>query len=66
MTEWIFERPDGFESDAKHDAFCKGELVRCKDCKHRIGEAHNVRCKKFYGMGGYDDYCSYGERKDNE
>lgn len=38
------------------------EVVRCKNCKHNEG-----------GTCGYsefnieaDDYCSYGERKDNE
>lgn len=39
------------------------ELVRCQDCKWSIGSEHNVRCEKFYGMGGYDEFCSYGERK---
>lgn len=51
------------------------EVVRCKDCKHwqRIHEhIPHMECQIFCGAyeHGYptnaDDYCSYGERKDNE
>ena len=47
-------------------------LVRCKECKHWNEE--KGRCDKhsyFYNDGMYwdifneDDFCSYGERKDN-
>jgi repressor LexA len=50
------------------------EVVRCKDCKHWY-EQEGV-CLKIYSAGAVssyawqfrnpDDYCSYGERKDND
>ena len=50
------------------------EVVRCKDCIHWY-EADGV-CLKIYSDGAVspyawqdrkeDDFCSYGERKDNE
>lgn len=46
-------------------------VVRCKDCKHRIDNKEFVRghyCKKRPSNGGYfcedNDFCSYGERKE--
>ena len=48
------------------------EVVRCKDCKHRRDDEDFVRghyCVKRPSNGGYfcedDDFCSYGERRDN-
>ena len=41
------------------------EVVRCKDCKHK----HGYRCDHFSSNHVCvldDDYCSYGERKDDE
>lgn len=41
------------------------EVVRCKNCKHWH---HSGYCK-LIGMAvdrGHNDYCSYGERKDND
>ena len=45
------------------------EVVRCKECKHRINDKDFVRghyCKKRPSNGGYfcedNDFCSYGER----
>ena len=49
-------------------------VVRCKDCKHYSYEPsiHRYECNIFngaYEFIGYptnpDDFCSYGERKDN-
>lgn len=48
------------------------EVVRCKDCEHRvyvdmgdeIGEIGG--CKLFKMAMPYDNFCSYGKRKDNE
>lgn len=36
------------------------EVVRCKDCKH-------FRKCSIYAIGNFcvDDFCAYGERKDN-
>lgn len=44
-------------------------VVRCKDCKHRYSP-NNPKCKPFctkqFGMDARDeDFCFYGERKDN-
>ena len=43
------------------------EVVRCKDCKQHIEtKAENVAyCQKFNRFMKVDDFCSYGERKDN-
>lgn len=48
------------------------EVVRCKDCKHRIDDIDFVCghfCTKRPSAGGHycedNDFCSYGERKDN-
>lgn len=45
-------------------------VVRCKDCKHWHGDT--VYCdfmphSKYYPRSNWyeDDFCSYGERKDN-
>ena len=50
------------------------EVVRCKDCKHRVVGWSNgeYQCgNPYYGMAsGVDlrdeDFCSYGERKDDD
>ncbi len=50
------------------------EVVRCKDCKHRVKPefSDGYRCgNPTNGMTGVatlkdDDFCPYGERKDNE
>ena len=57
-------------ADGKAEAMAK--IVMCKDCEYGIDEEHNglYSCHASpCGMGGYnkaDDFCSYGERKDNE
>lgn len=68
------------ENQAKVTAEWQGELVRCKDCKHR----HEAECPMFFeeqidideGDGYYDTdyifhdytrdngYCSWGERRE--
>ena len=50
------------------------EVVRCKECKHRVVEEqswgeYNEYCDLWCDGNGYwasvnaDDFCSYGERK---
>lgn len=46
------------------------EVVRCKDCRHRLDDG---RCYKGiyaisagYKMTNANDYCSYGERKEQQ
>ena len=43
-------------------------VVRCKDCKHgdRAGMSFYVRCKLIPKAMNATDFCSYGERKDND
>jgi hypothetical protein len=43
------------------------EVVRCKDCKHLgfKGLCDGVCNRKMVGIVNPDDFCSYGERKDN-
>ena len=54
----------------KEDA--EKKLVRCKDCKHRkkyvypFSDQTYTKCEKWPGIPRPDDFCSYGERKDNE
>ena len=44
------------------------EVVRCKDCKRaeNHGADHEIFCNLIAAYMGNDDFCSYGERKDNE
>lgn len=44
-------------------------VVRCKDCKHRqedVGMGDHCWCDIANGSRHSDDFCSYGERKNNE
>jgi len=45
------------------------EVVRCKDCKHFIQEEHGCEHFGYYSHTPWVDevdFCSYGERKDND
>ena len=43
-----------------------GELIRCKDCKHSKGDVFDrgLYCTHHPMDVEPDDYCSYGERKE--
>lgn len=46
------------------------EVVRCKDCVYWDGRGYDGRCEApvnglIREYSNYDDYCSYGERKEN-
>ena len=44
------------------------EVVRCKDCKHSATDCvkNALLCnKKMLGMVRKEDFCSFGERRDN-
>jgi hypothetical protein len=42
------------------------EVVRCKDCKHYAPvEGGKPLCELHSHAVAQDDFCSYGERKDN-
>lgn len=44
------------------------QIVRCKDCKHKLRTLANgvVICREKHGMvqPSLDDFCSYGERRE--
>ena len=44
------------------------DIVRCKECKHWHKSGEITCCERIdYGYGyKADDYCSYGERKDDD
>ena len=46
----------------------QGELVRCKDCRHRVHDEERglYYCEMFYGQGDVSDenYCQWGERRE--
>ena len=55
--------------ELKFPSFCMGHaklveyapVVRCKDCKHYIGN----KCADNGYKWNPDDFCNYGERKEN-
>ena len=67
------------EFNRNNPAYCNGfqdksdytQVVRCKNCKHHKDEhLYGTRlrfdwCRKFNNVTKDDDFCSYGERKDN-
>ena len=43
------------------------EVVRCKDCLYCLHDVHGLWCFRDYENNLQpDDYCSHGERKDND
>ena len=45
------------------------EVVRCKECRnYRTRDDGTTCCVREFAIEGWnaDDFCSYGERKDNE
>ena len=45
------------------------DIVQCGECKHRqkdVGMGDHRWCDVVNGSRRSDDFCSYGERKDNE
>lgn len=43
------------------------EVVRCKDCKHCLSDAHGLWCFRDYEYNLQpDDFCSHGERRDKD
>ena len=46
------------------------EIVYCKDCKHKLRTVANgfVICREKHGMvqPSLDDFCSYGERRNDD
>ena len=42
------------------------DLVRCKECRYKDMEICPMYRLVVAGVRKYDDYCSYGERKESE
>lgn len=69
MREWIVSRPNEAEKDMLRDAFCTGELIRCKDCNFfsaRSKCGHGLCDVHCNGVGecevvNENDYCSKAE-----
>ena len=70
-VQGLYEATEIIEDAQTVDAV---EVVRCKDCKHwKLIDTLNPHreCQIFCGLHDYgyptnaDDFCSYGERKDN-
>ena len=44
------------------------EVVRCKDCRHRVHDEERglYYCERYYGQGDVSDenFCQWGERND--
>ena len=58
-----YESEDGIHVKAMD----RGELVRCKDCKWWYKEDEENKCLEFADIPLTDeDFCSHGERKDDE
>ena len=67
VTEVYYNTPDVNLSGEKFEAAINGILaadvspvVRCKDCR----KFKTYSCRMV--ASGYDDFCSYGERKDGD
>ena len=61
IEDWIDEQPTV-------DAV---PVVRCKDCRHKhvndfSKESMIIYCPINYTVKRYDDFCSYGERRDGD
>lgn len=66
MKEYIFSRPDEADDTVKRDAYYRGELIRCKDCKHRDKETANcTRFRKDWYVQS-NSFCSWAERRGEE
>lgn len=59
MKEYIFARPKVVTlKEAMHDAYFRGEVIRCKDCLKKDICSMYRQCKDDYG------YCSWAKRKE--
>ena len=57
----------GLKTNYKQSTADVVEVVRCKDCKNLMFSDFYGECSKGYmGIVSPDDYCSRGERKDEE
>lgn len=68
-SKWIY-KPDLFWAIEQQPTVDAVEVVRCKDCKNYVvdGLWCNSNCCVGENHANWypDDFCSYGERKDND
>lgn len=71
MAEIIVEFPSPLtEREKKLIYGYKGEIVRCKDCKHNYYDGNQLICQKLYWCDcnnfepSAEDFCSHGERRE--
>lgn len=74
MKEYIcVSLPIDYEWDGGYESgyLRKGELIRCKDCKHyrrldwSVGGGYYVMCRNGSIANAFeDDFCSWAERKE--
>ena len=57
---------NGAWRDNDGDAVDIVEVVRCGNCKKRPKDVEWGMCRVLFRQTHKDDFCSYGERKDNE
>ena len=56
--------PDWFCADGERKG--ETEIIRCKDCKHFIAENQPCKYRGMYIPLKPDNYCSHGERRDDD
>lgn len=57
----------GLKTNYKQSTTDVAEVVHCKNCKHLMFSDFYGECSKgYFGIVSPDDYCSRGERKDEE
>ena len=61
MAEWIIEI-----DKQRRMQITKCMLVRCKDCKHGIGDENAFVCRLKQLTAGVDWYCADGELKEGK
>lgn len=73
MKEIIIEVPDRFGQKLKPEKVnseIKGELVRCRDCKHfndmKCSHPERGTCYLWHMLHWGDWFCADGERKDDD
>lgn len=74
MAEYIFEIGEALYNEKTGEAVMKptykGEIVRCRECKHRFIDGENVRfnvCELNHNKVQSDDwFCADGERRDDD
>lgn len=66
MSDYIFRIDGALYKEETGETVMKpkliGELIRCKNCKHRDDDVHWPWCPLLYIDDG--NYCSYGDPKE--